>query len=554
MENEIKENTSDLYSIKETKDYKKIDKYPERKNVPILELPIVNNEKNIIEREHQEEKRIITQEIIKIINTDKYKKYKGEKENTLSKLIINDIKNFSEYKKLLDVADILKIKKIFFENISNENFNDLLGESSYILKKFKKYDADIDLEEIKFKNCDIDINFSNTFPMIKVIKIINCPLPFNLHNNLNFNFLTHLILENVGLINENFEYLFFKIRDNDNLRKNLKVISFKNNNIGMLDLCKGIPDNLIVSRVEFLNLEIMDFSNNKIFSISTKIINLIKKIKLFDLTNNNIAFPFGYNFLIESGKKNKFLVLITKNLGLMKENSREEYIKYLFEIIDKMDYQIRKLSLINLYVGSYYIKMKELNLSKFNQSLIELDLSFGHINDTDFINLLRNNLALYNLKKLNLTRNKLTEDLFDLLLKNNFQNKFTQLKELNLSENPIDFKKAKTYQDFFENFTSIKFLIIKITKFEASINNYMKNKINRYYEDQKYKSVKTNFTEENLEMKQIIDNNNYLSKKTNITINIYDNDNNKYVSQIRKIFPDILERINIETKFFDKQK
>ena len=237
MENEIKDNTSDLYSIKETKDYKKIDKYPERKNVPILELPIVNNEKNIIEREHQEEKRIITQEIIKIINTDKYKKYKGENENTLSKLIINDIKNFSEYK-------ILKIKKIFFENISNENFNDLLGESSYILKKFKKYDADIDLEEIKFKNCDIDINFSNTFPMIKVIKIINCPLPFNLHNNLNFNFLTHLILENVGLINENFEYLFFKIRDNDNLRKNLKVISFKNNNIGMLDLCKGIPDNL----------------------------------------------------------------------------------------------------------------------------------------------------------------------------------------------------------------------------------------------------------------------------------------------------------------------
>ena len=114
MENEIKENTSDLYSIKETKDYNKIDKYPERKNVPILELPIVNNEKNIIEREHQEEKRIITQEIIKIINTDKYKKYKDENENTLSKLIINDIKNFSEYKKLLDVADILKIKKIFF--------------------------------------------------------------------------------------------------------------------------------------------------------------------------------------------------------------------------------------------------------------------------------------------------------------------------------------------------------------------------------------------------------------------------------------------------------
>jgi hypothetical protein len=202
--------------------------------------------------------------------------------------------------------------------------------------------------------------------------------------------------------------------------------------------------------------------------------------------------------------------------------------------------------------------MKELNLSKFNNSLIELDLSFGYINDTDFIYLLRNNLALYNLKKLNLTRNKLTEILFDLLLKNDFQNKFLRLKELNLSENPVGFKKAKNYQDFFENFKSIKILILKNTNFEESINNYMKNIINRYFEYEKFKDYKTNLTEENKEMKQIIDyeqkEKTYLSEKTNVTINIYDNYNNKYISQIRKKYPLILKGINIETKFFDKQK
>lgn len=575
MEKDIRINSySDINSINEVEGIKIEENNKEKENIQ-TEEPILNNENiNITIEPNIQEKRVITQEIIDIINSDKYKKYKGKNENTLSKLKIENIENFSEKKILLDSSDILKIKSIYFENISTGDFNDLLTENSYISKKFKTFNKaeelenktkegdkqnnesieqedKIDLEQIKFKNCDINLDFGNTFPIIKVLKIINCQLPFNLHNKLNFNNLTHLILENVGLITENFEYLFFQMRANTNLRKNLKVISFKNNNIGMLDLCKGVPYNLIVSKAEFTNLEVMDFSNNKIFCISINIKYILKNIKIIDLTNNNIAFPFGYNFLIEYANKNKVLLLITKNLGLIKNNSRDEYIKFLFDIIPNIDYPVKKLPLINLYVGSYYNRMKELNLSKFNNSLIELELSFGNINNTDLIYLLKNNLALYNLKKLNLTKNKLTEALFDLLLKDNFQNQFLKLKELNLSENPISFQKAKNYQDFFENFKSIQILILKITNFEASINNYMKNKINRYYENEKFKQYKTNFTEENLEMQKIIDNNHYLNEKTNITINIYDNNSNKYVSQIRKIYPEILERIDIETKFFD---
>ena len=89
---------------------------------------------------------------------------------------------------------------------------------------------------------------------------------------------------NYILIDQNFEHLFLQLRANISLRKSLKVFSLKNNNLGVIDLCKGIPNNKISSRAEFKNLEIFDCSENKIFFVSNIIINAIKNIKIFDLT------------------------------------------------------------------------------------------------------------------------------------------------------------------------------------------------------------------------------------------------------------------------------
>lgn len=516
--------------------------------------------------------RAISKEIIDIINKDKYKKYKINNKNELIKLKIKGMENFSENKTLLEMADLLKIKKIEFENISTADFNELLPENSYMAKKIKKYsipdeiknnlkeldkkqfeelekEEKINLDEIIFKNCEIDINFSSLFPIIKKFELYNCQLPFEIYNKINFNFLTHLILENLGLIDQNFEHLFLQLRANISLRKSLKVFSLKNNNLGVIDLCKGIPNNKISSRAEFKNLEIFDCSENKIFFVSNIIINAIKNIKIFDLTNNNIVFNSGYMKLINSSKKSNFLLLITKNLGLLRENNRMEYIDYLYDIIPKIDYPIQKLSLINLYIGKNYGKMKEINFSKFSKSLIELDLSFGNITDNDLISLIKKNLALYNLKKLNLTRNKLTEKILDLFLENNYPKIFTKLKLLNLSENQINFNKADIYMNFFEKFKSIKLFIVKNTNFELCINNYIKNKIIRHYENEKKKKIETQYTNDDLEIKKIIDNEHYLNTKTNVTINICDINFNKYLSRIKKFYPEILERIDIEIKF-----
>ena len=518
--------------------------------------------------------RTITQEIIDILKKDFYKEYvKDEKQ--LMKLKIKSEEYFLENQTLINVADLLGIKKISFNEISTNNFNSLLTTDSFMIKKFNKIKKEkvqekkdeqekkeqeekneikdeikeeINLEEIKFKNCQIDIRYSDIFPLIKKLTIKNCKIPYNISKTLHFNFLTHLILEDLNLNDDNFHDLFELIKSNSFLKNNLQLISLKNNNIGLIDPCKGLDDDAIAEGLGLSNLEILDLSNNKIFFITFQMIDALKKIKLIDLTNNGIVFPTRYSLYLTAGKKNLFLVLLTKNYALLNDINKEEYINYLFEVIPKINYEFKSLSLVNLYVGKFYDKMKTLNLSKFNNSLIELDISFGNINDKDLSDLLKNNLNLNNLKKLNLSKNKLTEKIIDIFTEN-FDSQFSKLKYLYLSGNKLLFKKAINYQNFFEKFKSLKLFEAKQTPFELSLNNYTRTIINRYYENERYKTFKTNFTNEDLEVEKIVQNDKYLQKKTNVTICVFDVNNYKYISKIKKFYPEMLERINFEMRF-----
>jgi hypothetical protein len=473
-----------------------------------------------------------------------------------------------ENQTLINVADLLGIKTISFHEISTNIFNSLLTSNSLLVKKFnrikkeKEQELDkkegkeesneikeeISLEEIIFNNCQIDIDYSSIFPLIKKFTIKNCKIPYDISQNLNFNFLTNLVLENLGLNDDNFQNLFMIIKSNKYLKNNLKLISLKNNNIGLVDPCKGLDSDKIEQGLGLANLEIFNLSNNKIFFITFEMVNALKNIKLIDLTNNGLVFPTRYSTFLSARKKILFLVLLTKNYALLNDNNKEEYINYLFDVIPKINYEFKSLSFINLYVGKLYEKMKTLNLSKFNNSLIELDISYGNINDKDLSALLKGNLNLSNLKILNLSKNKLTEKIIDIFAEN-FMEQFSKLKYLYLSGNKLTFKKAANYQNFFEKFKSLKLFEVKNTPFELSLNNYTRTIINRYYENERYKTYKTNFSSEDLEMEKIAQNNKYLLTKTNVTINVFDVNNYKYVSKIKKFYPEILERINFETKF-----
>ena len=514
---------------------------------------------NISDKASEADERKITQEIIDIINKEKYKRYKGEN-NNLNKLKIKGNENFSENKILIEIADLLQVKQIKFDSIETNIFNSLLSENSLMIKNFQKIlsekekrnekeeneiEPEIFLEKIFFKNCEIDINFGKFFPLIKKFVLKNCKVSYDIAPKINFNFLTHLILENIGLIDYNLQTLFYQIRSNKILKNSLKIISLKNNNIGMVDPCKGLESCEILDKLGFKNLEVFDLSNNKIFFISNSIINPLINLKLIDLTNNALVFPSKYKSFLQK----EILVLLTKNYALLNDKNKEEYINYLLDIIPKVDYGLISISLVNLYIGRFYEKMKTLNLSKYSDTLIELDISYGNIKDNDLQVLLKGNLALHNLKHLNLSKNKLTEKFLDILVENDFEKQFSKLKILDVSGNLLGFTKAINYQNFFEKFKSLKLFIVKHTPFELSINNYIRTLINRYYELRRKNKIETEFTPENKEIHKIVDDG-YLVKKTNVTISLIDTGNNKYVSQIKTQYPKILERINFETRFY----
>ena len=541
------------------------------------EIKEIKSKEKSTEQILEVDNRTITPEIIEILKKDFYKDYVKDG-NQLMKLKIKSEEYFLENQTLINIADLLGIKKISFNEISTNNFNSLLTSDSFMIKKFNKIKKEKEkekkqekekkdeqgekneikdeikeeknLEEIKFNNCQIDIRYSDIFPLIKKFTIKNCKIPYDISKKLKFNFLTHLILEGLNLNDDNFHNLFELIKSNNFLKNNLKLISLKNNNIGLIDPCKGLEDDVeaIAEGLGLSNLEILDLSNNRIFFITFQIIDALKKIKLVDLTNNGIVFPTRYSMYLTAGKQNLFLTLLTKNYALLNDINKEEYIKYLFEVIPKINYEYKSLSFINLYVGKFYEKMKTLNLSKFNNSLIELDISFGNINDKDLSDLLKTNLNLNNLKKLNLSKNKLTEKIIDIFTQS-FEAQFSKLKYLYLSGNKLLFTKAINYQNFFEKFKSLKLFEAKQTPFELSLNNYTRTIINRYYENERYKTFKTNFSNEDLEMEKIVQNDKYLQKKTNVTICVYDVNNYKYISKIKKFYPEILERINFEMRF-----
>ena len=621
-------------SQEDKKDYEKLKMESAIKEGEILvnkNLENLNKDENLEKSSKQVlevENREITPEIIDIINEERYKKYRG-KENQLNKLKIKKDENFSEYRTLIKVADLLRIKQIKFDNIETNDFNSLLSENSLIVKKFKKIksekeginnkenerqenkieenkveenkveenkieenkkeknkidenkteeikseekekeenkieenkkeenkiEEEIYLEKIIFNNCKIDIDFGSIFPLIKNITLKNCKLPYDLSSKLNFNYLTDLVLENIGLIDDNIQSLFNLIKKNNSLKNTLKKISLRNNNISIFDPCKGMID--VKSKIEEIlglsNLEILDLSNNKLVFIGSKIIHALDKIKLINLTNNNIVFPSVYTSFIKMSKKKSFLVLLTKNYALINHKNREEYIDYLLNILPKIDYDLDTISLINLYTSQFYEKMKPINLCKYNNTLIELDISYGSFKDSDLKNLFKSNFALENLKYLNLSKNKLTDKFLDILVENDFPNQFSKLKKLDLSGNMLQFKQAINYQNFFEKYKALKLFVVKNTPFELSINNYTKTIINRYYEMERNKKYKTNFSNEDLEIQKIVENNNYLVNNTKVTISLIDVNNYKYVSKVKKYFPAILERIDFETRYYESK-
>ncbi len=213
-----------------------------------------------------------------------------------------------------------------------------------------------------------DVNISHYFPNIKNLKIINTKLSYNISEILNFEKLDSLILEGIGLIKENFNDLFDKIRNNEIMRKNLRIFSVRNNNISFLDFRNRYADN-ILAKLIFKNLEILDISYNKLYFFQNQFFNTLEKIKLIDITNNNIAFPSYIMDLFKISKAKKCLVLMSNNLAVLKDKSNIEYNQYLMEILPEMNYPIKKITLSSIFCNNNFQDIFKINIGRFKTSL-----------------------------------------------------------------------------------------------------------------------------------------------------------------------------------------
>ena len=454
------------------------------------------------------------------------------------KSILLDGKN-NDISNIKSIGNLNDYDQIILKDFSKENLENIFNQSNNAINS---------TNEIIFKNCNLEnLDMGKLFPNINKLKIKNSKLAFDIKNNFNMNNIEILKLENIGLIDNNFNDLFDKIRTNEQIRTKLKVFSVKNNKISFIDYKRGYADNILSSMI-FTNLEILDFSYNKLYLFPNQIFNCLEKIKFIDLTDNNISFPQNIIGLIKSAKIKKCLLLLTRNLAILKEQENIEYNNYLKENLTKIDFPIRKIVLDNIFCGKLFNNIFDLDFSFFKNSLEYLDLSNSQLHDNDLISLFNNQKIYFsNLKKLYLVANYLTQEfLYNLSSDNKYL--MDNLTTLRLSENEIkctDVTKFKKFLEFFKNLISLE---LKCTPFEKNVNQYFRKKIIQSYDPENKKGYTKPLDEDEKKVEEILSGH-YLQNTTKIWINILDLNGGKYTEKIVQSFPELIERINVENKF-----
>ena len=483
------------------------------------------------------------------------------------------IENLNEFNQII-LKDMSKehLEFLFSKDIpekKTENYNDYSIEiNKKLIKNDEKFMRkqtftpggyiNIEDEEISnnsiiniiFKNSNLEnLNISKLFPKLKKLKIKDSKISFDIGNKFNLNNLQSLKLENIGLIDTNFNEIFDKLRNNKSIRNHLKIFSVKNNKISFIDYKKGYADN-ILSAMIFTKLEVLDMSYNRLYYFQNQIFNCLENIKFIDLTDNNISFSLHNIGLIKSAKIKNCLLLITRNLAILKENENIEYNKYLIDILPKINYPIKKIVFDNIFCGDLYKNIFDLDFSHFKETLKHLDLSNSELHDNELISLFDNKWNFPNLKTLILNANYLTEE-FIYKLRDNEKYKMDKLKFLRLSENQIKLSDLDKFIKFLDFFKNLEILELKCTPFESSVNSYFKKRVVQLLDPENKKGLKQPLNEEEKKIDKILTEN-YLKEKKKLKIHILDLSGGKYTDKINQNLPELTERLNIENKFYYK--
>ena len=339
----------------------------------------------------------------------------GDNINTEKKQLYTNILN----------NDHSKITKIIMENVSipeyiynSTNFENL---TSLNVKNSKLPDEDFLLKMPELNELSI-----KSIPNLK----IDCfqYLPLKIQN---------LYLEKNNFIDQDFRIIFnFYIATKDELLKNLKCLSFAGNNLTKIDFSSlSAPKKVFESLIE------LNFKKNKIYKIYINIENF-PELKFINCCKNclNRSYLNDLKNVIGLESVNGFLFDI---------DLCQQYYKNLKETLmskDKVKFKMEYLNISHMprvqsleYFNSFRM------VENVTHNLKKLDLSYNKLNCETFFKFINDNQKFENLRILNLNANDIDDSFFE---KKNFQNMFCRLEHLYLNSNKIgDMDTNLAYQD-----------------------------------------------------------------------------------------------------------
>ena len=226
-----------------------------------------------------------------------------------------------------------------------------------------------------------------------------------------FHHLQQIKFKNCKLNDELFKDFLQLLIKNPQLKENLEVLDLSDNLFTCINLKDFIEDNGHLNKLKYFNL-----SKNNIYNFVSDNYRILKSLQVLDLTDNNITSSILFEGILERIKIQKFLVLLCVNLFVSNNNeNRENYKKYLFDNLEKCEYQVSSLVFSLLLNKSNSNSLQNLMLSpSIKLSLKILNLSYCGLNSQIVLNFFQGNYGLLNLKKINLSYNFLNNEIFDL--------------------------------------------------------------------------------------------------------------------------------------------
>ena len=390
-------------------------------------------------------------------NFKKYLFEKNEGSKSTSIIIKKDDKyNYnleSEYFK----ENYSNLEKIKFCNLPSFDILNLkLNDNKCVCNK---------LLNIKFYDCKFNLNENENIkfvcPNLEKIKIKNCV--FNMEFFINFlntsNKLKEIYIKKCGL-NDNHmnEFLIFASKKKEFV-KSLENLSIIGNKITKFDLKKYFIEKELI----FSNLINLNLSSNNIYNFAIDNFKVLPKIKRLDLTNNNFCTNLLFSSIYEAKNEIKAIVIFNNNLFITNnEENFKLYEKYIFDKILNFEYKISNFDFTLFFNKKNNDLVNNIKFSSnIKISIKYLKLCFCALNSSNMNNFLNNNYGLFNLKKINLSNNFLTNEIF--------QFDFSCLEKLeiiDLSFNELEMKNLNDFNNFF-NFVD-KIRNLKLMKFQGN--------------------------------------------------------------------------------------